>query len=106
MNSTIFEKYGFRCSRMVSGSKSFYRTQFPKNEVYFNCNIYTAEDGKLWWGDIDYTLDRGKLVSIATEFNKVLYILSEMDGRFENEKRYTRPQLEELAQKTIYPWIQ
>lgn len=58
---------------------------YPDHEVYFNGNISTIEDGKIWWGDIDMTEDRETLGEIARELGKDLYILREMDGRFENE---------------------
>jgi hypothetical protein len=43
--------------------------------------------GKVWWGDLDLTLDWERLEKIATALNKSLFVLREMDGRFENEKR-------------------
>jgi len=70
---------------MISGSKSGYRERNPNNEVYFNANIFTLEEGKVWYGDLDLTKDLSILETIAKSIRKDLYILREMDGRFENE---------------------
>jgi hypothetical protein len=82
----IFERENFICGRMISYSKSSYRDKFPGNEVYFNANIFVLGEGKIWYGDIDVTVDKEKLESIACEIGKDLYILREMDGRFGNEE--------------------
>jgi hypothetical protein len=73
-------------SRMISGSKSGYSKQFPKNVPVFNANLCTTE-GKFWYGDIDLTTDKSKLVFLAKELDKDVYVLYEMDARFENEKK-------------------
>lgn len=75
----------FISGRMISGSKSRYRERFPDNEVYFNANIFVLGEGKVWYGDLDVTKDREDLQKIASQLGKDLYILREMDGRFENE---------------------
>jgi len=72
---------------MISGSKSGYHRNYPDNFVIFNANVCTKEDGKIWWGDIDITLSKEKLIEIAIEINKDIYILYEQDGRFENEDK-------------------
>jgi len=84
MEEIFFEK-GLVPGRLISGSKSFYRSQFPDNEVYFNANIFVLGEGKIWYGDIDVTMDIQILKEIASSIGKDLFILSEMDGRFENE---------------------
>lgn len=81
----IFKNYDFYFGRMISASKSSYREKYPDNEVYFNANIFVLGEGKVWWGDLDVTLDRESLESIARDLGKDLFILREMDGRFENE---------------------
>jgi len=81
----IFSDNNLHIARMVGGSKSLYREKHRDNEVYFNANIFTLNDGKIWHGDLDITLDREKLNNVAKKLKKELYILSEMDGRFENE---------------------
>jgi hypothetical protein len=70
---------------MISHSKSTYRQRNPDNEVYFNANIFVLGEGKVWLGDLDITKDRETLQKIATEIGKDLYIVRELDGRFENE---------------------
>ena len=71
--------------RMVGGSKSGYRHSHPDNVVVFNANIIIAKQDKVWYGDIDITLERDKLQAIADELHRDLYILREHDARFENE---------------------
>jgi hypothetical protein len=73
--------------RMISGSKSFYSNAFPKNFVVFNANICTRTKGKIWYGDLDVTKDEEKLKELAANAGEDLYILREMDGRFENEAK-------------------
>ena len=70
--------------RMLSGSKSSYRSARPNNFVIFNANLCTKE-GKLWYGDIDLTESQDLLVDLAKSLNQTVYVLHEMDGRFENE---------------------
>lgn len=81
----IFRKYNFHIGRMISGSKSAYLDRYPEHLVIFNANIFTKKSGKIWFGDLDVTLDFDNLKEIADELNEDLYILREMDGRFENE---------------------
>jgi hypothetical protein len=72
---------------MVGGSKSIYRYDNPKNLVVFNSNVCTREDGKIWYGDIDVTLDIDKLKQLAQDLKKSVYVLYEMAGRFENSEK-------------------
>lgn len=81
----FFIKEGFNLGRIFSFSKSSYREKYPDNEVYFNANIFVLGEGKVWYGDVDVTKDTDSLQNVAREMGKDLYILSEMDGRFENE---------------------
>ena len=81
----FFDNHGLMIGRMLSGSKSFYREQYPDHEVYFNANIVTESRGKCWYGDIDVTTDLEKLKEIATILKESLYVLREMDARFENK---------------------
>jgi hypothetical protein len=71
--------------RLISFSKSFYRKQFPENQIYFNANVFVLGEGKIWYGDLDLTVDGEKLQRIASQSGRDLYILREMDGRFEGE---------------------
>lgn len=72
--------------RMISGSKSGYRMRFPDNRPVFNANV-CVESGKIWYGDLDLTLDGDKLQGLANELGERVYVLYEMDARFENEER-------------------
>lgn len=69
---------------MISGSKSGYMTRNPKNLAIFNANVCVGLE-KVWWGDIDITLSKDNLINLAKELNDVVFVLYEMDGRFENE---------------------
>lgn len=68
---------------MLSGSKSIYRDKFPDHTIYFNACIFNEELEQIWWGDIDYTLDKNKLHEVANEFNITFYITRESPYRFD-----------------------
>ncbi len=82
----VFSKHKLKNSRVVGWSKSTYITQNPGHNVIFNANIFTLEDGKIWHGDIDLTTEKEKFEEVAKELGRDLYVLRELDGRFENEK--------------------
>lgn len=75
--------------RMISGSKSGYRNRYPNHVAIFNANIIAKmPDGsieKLWYGDLDITLDENAIKSAALDGECELYVLREMDARFEFE---------------------
>lgn len=73
--------------RMMSASKSDYNQRFPypTGWAVFNANVCTKEDGKIWFGDIDVIRNADKLKTLATRLGKVLYVLREMDARFDTE---------------------
>ena len=71
--------------RMISGSKSGYSSRYPTNLAVFNANVCTQNEGKIWYGDIDLTLDREQLSELAKSLENDVYVLYEMDARFENE---------------------
>ena len=81
----IAEKHLGHRGKMISFSKSGYAKKFPDNLVIFNSNVCTKE-GKIWYGDIDVTLSYDSLSDLARETGKTVYVLTEMDGRFENEE--------------------
>lgn len=85
------------CGRMVDASKSDYSRAHPGHIVVFNSNVCT-EDGKIWYGDIDVTLDKAKLIELAKAIGKDVHVLYEMDGRFENEGT---PQLDKAVYSTV-----
>ena len=71
--------------KMISSSKSYYSDRHPNNLVLFNSNI-CVESGKIWFGDFDITKDEKQLIQLAKKLNETIYVLREMDGRFDNEK--------------------
>lgn len=83
---------------MISGSKSGYRNAYPENLAIFNANLCT-NGGKIWFGDIDITKKKDALCEFAKSEQTTLYVLYEMDGRFENEEK----PLIEKAVVTFYP---
>ena len=79
------ENSGLRVARMLSYDKSFYCEKHPKNVVLFNANIFDRKLGKIWYGDLDLTLDGKKINEVAKKLETTFYVLKEMNGRFENE---------------------
>lgn len=80
---------------MLSWSKSEYRNENPNNLVVYNSNVCTNK-GKIWYGDLDLTKSGEKLKELAKALDQTIYVLYEMDGRFENEKN---PRLEKFVYK-------
>lgn len=79
---------GFGIGRLLCGSKSLYYQMHPKDQIYFNGNIFIIEKKKLkkiYYGDLNITVNKKNLQEIANEFKTDLYILSEHDGRFNQE---------------------
>lgn len=97
----LFWEKGLPMGRVVSTSKTKYRNNNPGNEVYFNANVFGGE-GKLWFGDIDLTIDSDALQSIADESRVELYVLREHDGRFDNEDR-PMTEVRDIAVRTFTP---
>lgn len=92
---------GLPVGRMLSGSKTRYRKAHPDNEVCFNANVF-CDEGKLWFGDIDLTTDADALQAIADETRVTLYVLRELDGRFDNENRPVED-VRAVAMRTFTP---
>lgn len=76
---------GMHMGRMISGSKSGYVQRNPNNLVVFNANLCTKEQGKIWYGDLDITKDEKALSVLAGLLGETVYVLREMDARFDNE---------------------
>jgi hypothetical protein len=70
--------------RMISWSKSGYRERHLDHVAIFNANV-SLEQGKIWHGDVDLTLDEQKLHAFSERIGETVFLLYEMDGRFENE---------------------
>lgn len=83
---TVFEKHNYYNGRMISGSKSGYRHNHPKNDILFNANIFTTS-GKKFHGDLDLTKDYIDLQEICNELDEEMIVISEMLGHFDAENR-------------------
>lgn len=84
--------------KMISASKSGYRQNNPENLSIFNANLCTKNE-KIWWGDMDVTREQHIIGDLAYILGEDLYILYEMDGRFENEDK---PIINRYAVKFFY----
>jgi hypothetical protein len=73
------------CGKLISWSKSGYRENYPRNLAIFNSNI-VVDGKKVWFGDIDLTISKSILKSIAAEEKIDIYVLREMSARFDNEE--------------------
>ena len=73
--------FDLMCGRMISGSKIA-----PKGEVcVWNANLCTKTKGKFWFGDLNLTKDIEQLKLAAQEKGENVYVLREMDARFQTE---------------------
>jgi carboxypeptidase C (cathepsin A) len=73
---------------MITHSKSSYRKSHPFNTIVFNSNIFILNEDKytkVWFGDLDISLDGEILKKISQEIKHTLYVVHEMDGRYKNE---------------------
>jgi len=77
----IFEKHGLYPGRIISA----YKESPEGHVVVFNGNVVTEKAGKIWFGDLNITLEFDKLKEIADEISEDLYIVREQDARFEKE---------------------
>jgi hypothetical protein len=93
-----FDAHGFHDARMIGGSKVQYSQVHPEDLVVFNANIIMSGYGKIWYGDLNLTLDWIALKSIAQSLNTILYILWESDGRFGEENK----PIDELIKKSVW----
>ena len=90
----LFDNQKLRNGRMMSGSKIS-----PKGHIcVWNANIVTKSQGKIWFGDLDLTLDGKKLKLIADQIGEPLYVLREMDCRFET----TNDSTDVLIEKAVW----
>jgi len=78
----IFATNGLMMGRMIAPSKSTYCQEHQGELVIFNANVITPTHGKIWYGDLNVTLDFDNLKNIADQIGEDLYILMEGDARF------------------------
>ena len=93
-----FESHGFDSARIITGSKSVYKSSKPKDLIIFNANVFMKDMGKVWYGDLNLTEEYMVLKSIAESLDTTLYVLWEMDGRFGKEKK----PIDELIKKSAW----
>lgn len=94
MNKLAIKHLG-SLGRMVNSSKGQYLYDNPKNLIVFNANVF-IDDEKIWYGDLDLTLDLPKLLELAQDLDLRhvnLSVYTEIGGRFEHE---TKPDPEQL----------
>jgi hypothetical protein len=65
------------------GSKTGYRYFNPLNLITYNSNV-CVETGKIWHGDLDISIKINELKTLSKQLGETVYVLQEMDGRFEN----------------------
>ena len=83
MRSIVEELFGNK-GKMLSLSKNTYRSNYPQDLIVFNGNICTSEK-KLWYGDLNITKSFELLGKLSEHLGETIYVLREMDARFENE---------------------
>jgi len=70
--------------RLISFSKSGYRERHPDRVPVFNANL-ALRGGRVWYGDLDLSVDELALVELARRVGQSVYLLRESDSRFEHE---------------------
>lgn len=88
----IAKKHLGSLGRMVGGSKSIYRHDNPNNIVIFNANVATKKHGKIWYGDLDITLDVEDLKRLSKELGMPVFAFYESQGRFGKEENLPFPE--------------
>jgi hypothetical protein len=76
---------------MLSGSKQ----ASPEKRVVWNSNVF-ANKMKIWFGDISIAEKEDELQTLANTLGVKIYVLREMDGRFDNE---SNPLLDQAVAK-------
>ena len=65
--------------RKMAPSYPHYFAAHPDNIIIRRANILTKEQGRIWWGDLDLTLEMDDLKQLAKDINQEIWILREMD---------------------------
>lgn len=82
LSEDIAENNLGRSGRVLRWEKSLYVTNGPRNVVFFNANVFDQDGNKIWFGDIDLTVDGHKLNQLATELGKSVYLTVELPWRY------------------------
>ena len=93
-----FDAHGFYDARMLGAHKIDYRMANEGDLIVFNANVLMSGYGKIWYGDLNLTLEWIILKSIAQSLNTTLHILWEMDARFGEEGK----PFKELIEKAVW----
>jgi hypothetical protein len=72
---------GLHLSRLIGLSKTGFIRRHPQHAAIFNATIADAEGRRLWWGDLDLTVDEEALHRLAERAGLDLYIYYEGDSR-------------------------
>lgn len=73
-----------RLGRMIAPSKSNYVMNHPDHTVVFNANVFTPTGGRIWYGDLDITVDGDALKAMAVQQDEELYVFRESAGQEAN----------------------
>jgi hypothetical protein len=85
--------------RMISGGK-----QSPKGcRCVWNANLVSPTQGKVWYGDLNLTREGDKLKMVSIAAGETLYVLREMDCRFEHENDPIEVLIENAVWNTNLP---
>lgn len=84
IETKVYAIMGFP-GKMLDPSKSAYSHKHSTHVVFYNANLFT-NDQKIWFGDIDVTISLPQLAEVAKVLKLFIYVLREMDGRFEEEE--------------------
>ena len=90
----LMEEQNLRCGRMISA----YKDSPPGCKCVFNANLVSPMEGKAWHGDLNLTREGDKLKEVAKASGETLYILREMDCRFNTEN----DSIEVLKSKAVW----
>lgn len=83
-----FNEFLGHTGKMISGSKSGYAKLHKKNAAVFNSNIFSydgKEYNRVWFGDIDLTLELDNVKKYSNQLGLPLFIFFEQDGRYQYE---------------------
>lgn len=79
LNKVTTKLFGFP-GTMLDGSKS-------NRDIVYNANVCTKKYGKIWFGDLNLKnkITLNALKELSQLLNEPIYILREMDARFQTE---------------------
>jgi len=73
---TLFARHRLTMGRQLPES-SEYRRHHPRSIVWRHADVFAANAGYVWHGDVDLALDEPVLRVIADELGEPLYVLRE-----------------------------